>query len=56
VIWTLRDIISKFKDLNVHFESLRNEMTPAAAKFEDRRCILLLQYHVTVPMLLPKGD
>ena len=42
VIWASRDTISKLKDLNVLFESLRTWMAPRA-KFKLRWCILLLK-------------
>ena len=42
MIWTSHDTISKFKGLNVHFESFWTWMTPRA-KFKVWRCILL--YH-----------
>ena len=40
VIWTFREPINKFGDLDVYFESLGTGRTPAA-KFRGQRCILL---------------
>ena len=40
VIWTPHEPISKFRDPDVHFESLGPWMTPAT-KFRGRPCILL---------------